>query len=111
MTILEHNKKDLKVIQTPWGEEYACAYCGGSVDWVDCENCDDGYTDHDCGEDCCCCLDPEPNVICDICDGKGGWYKCLSNCGKKAPTPIEIAAAHPAQTQLLCVDSIKEGSK
>ena len=45
--------------------------------WVECSQCDPDYRGrsyHDCGEDSCCCLDPEPNVICDTCDGKGGWY-------------------------------------
>lgn len=43
-------------------------------DWVDCWQCGgEGYSDHDCGEDCCCCLNPENNVICDICNGAGGW--------------------------------------
>ncbi len=41
---------------------------------VTCYNCEDGLTaDHDCGEDCCACADPEPNVFCDVCDGKGYW--------------------------------------
>lgn len=47
-------------------------------EWVECWNCDEGYSGHDCGEDCCCCLDPEDNVICDICRGKGGWIKASS---------------------------------
>ena len=42
-------------------------------DWVDCWNCGgEGFSHHDCGEDCCCCLHPEDNVVCDICRGKGG---------------------------------------
>lgn len=43
---------------------------------VTCYNCGgEGITDeHDCGEDCCACLYPEPNVRCDICDGKGYWF-------------------------------------
>lgn len=49
--------------------------------WEDCYNCEEGYSDHDCGEDTCCCLNPEPNVVCDVCDGKGGWWKC-DRCGK-----------------------------
>ena len=44
--------------------------------WIRCWNCGgDIYVDHDCGEDCCACAWPEDNVECDICDGKGGWYK------------------------------------
>lgn len=42
--------------------------------WVICGQCDEGYSYHDCGEDTCCCLNPEPNVRCDTCEGKGGWY-------------------------------------
>jgi hypothetical protein len=57
--------------KTPWGEEAAsCPHCGSDLSWVDCENCEDGYSDHDCGEDCCCCLDPQLNVVCDICREK-----------------------------------------
>ncbi len=37
-----------------------CPNCGGT-----------GYSHHDCGEDCCCCLDPDDNVVCDWCNGKG----------------------------------------
>jgi len=56
-----------------------CAQCGNETQWRDCTNCVDGMVDHDCGEDVCCCLDPEPNVRCDICCGKGGWLQCW-NC-------------------------------
>ncbi len=45
-------------------------------DWIDCWNCGgEGYSDHDCGEDTCCCLHPEDNVVCDICHGNGGWKR------------------------------------
>jgi hypothetical protein len=50
--------------------------CGTELAWKDCYNCEDGFSDHDCGEDCCCCLHPEPNVTCDICEGEGGWMAC-----------------------------------
>lgn len=54
-----------------------CEKCGNELDWRDCWQCGgEGYTDHDCGEDCCCCLNPEPNVRCDECRGKGGWLQC-----------------------------------
>lgn len=47
-------------------------------EWEDCWNCGgSGYTHHDCGEDTCACLDPEDNVPCDVCGGKGGWYKII----------------------------------
>jgi hypothetical protein len=42
-----------------------CWDCGG-----------EGYSGHDCGEDSCCCLYPEDNMVCDTCDGKG-YYDTL----------------------------------
>lgn len=61
------------------GREYdcQCARCGSSCDYEHCGQCEDGFSDHDCGDDCCCCLYPEPNVVCDLCDGYGGWHNCL----------------------------------
>lgn len=51
------------------------------IGWVDCWECDgEGVSGHDCGEDCCCCLYPEDNVTCNICDGDGGWWECLGRC-------------------------------
>ena len=42
--------------------------------WVVCGQCEEGYSYHDCGEDTCCCLYPEANVVRDTCDGKRGWF-------------------------------------
>lgn len=48
--------------------------------WIDCEQCGgEGVDGHDCGEDCCCCLDPVENAPCDSCDGTGGWYECMAS--------------------------------
>lgn len=67
-----------------------CARCGSSMDYVDCHNCGgDGLTGHDCGEDCCCCLYPEDNVECDICDGDGGWHRCMSSPDWCEANPLE----------------------
>src|ERR1017187_8693378 len=50
-----------KKVQGPPAENSElCANCCGT-----------GYSHHDCGEDSCCCLNPEDNVICDWCNGKG----------------------------------------
>ena len=47
-----------------------------SGDWIECWNCGgNAYVDHDCGEDICCCLYPDDNVVCDICNGFGGWIR------------------------------------
>lgn len=58
----------------------SCARCGSSADWDQCTNCGgEGVDGHDCGEDCCACLDPEDNVPCQYCRGEGGGYCCLSS--------------------------------
>jgi hypothetical protein len=67
---------------TPYGMEAQCRKCGSSVYWEDCWDCEGGFSYHDCGEDTCCCLDPQPNVVCDTCDGAGGWWVCLGGCSK-----------------------------
>lgn len=44
---------------------------------VECWECGgEGNSHHDCGDDCCVCFDPEPNVRCDICRGKGSLMLC-----------------------------------
>lgn len=63
------------------GEAHAevqdCEKCHNELESVECWNCGgEGLTDHDCGEDCCCCLYPEPNVRCDICEGAGFFRIC-----------------------------------
>lgn len=53
-----------------------CSRCGAEMERVDCwYGCDDGYF-HDCGEDTCCCLDPEPNEPCPECHGRGSYWEC-----------------------------------
>lgn len=47
---------------------------GDGTYWRTCYQCGgEGLGEHDCGEDTCCCLDPEPNTTCGICKGEGGW--------------------------------------
>jgi hypothetical protein len=58
-----------------------CKCC--SREWERCDHCGgEGVYGHDCGEDCCCCLDPEDNIPCDVCGGKGGWWMCIGGCDK-----------------------------
>lgn len=66
-------------------EETMCPKCGCcEMVWEECEYCDeDGFVDHDCGEDCCCCADPEPNVTCDVCRGVGGFWVCAGGCNEQ----------------------------
>jgi hypothetical protein len=68
-------------------KEYQCARCGSSIEFVECRKCDDGFVGHDCGEDYCCCADPEDNVVCGICHGTGSFPRCLSS--------LEWCEAHP----------------
>ena len=72
----------------PGQEDAQCARCGSSVSYARCSECgDEGVTHHDCGEDSCCCLYPEDNVVCEACDGAGGSLHCIS--------PPEWCQAHP----------------
>lgn len=65
-----------------------CARCGTYAEWRDCEECDGlGLLDHDCGEDCCVCANPEPNVPCEYCFGHGGWWECMNES--------DLCEAHP----------------
>lgn len=59
-----------------------CERCGCcELVWQSCEQCGgDGVFGHDCGEDTCCCLDPEEDDPCEICDGEGGWMRCVGHC-------------------------------
>jgi len=42
--------------------------------WIPCYSCGGEGDEHDCGEDCCCCAEPEVDdrVTCDECQGAGG---------------------------------------
>lgn len=59
-------------------EPKCCTTCGAELDWENCWSCagDGGF--HDCGDDCCPCLEPEMdlNEPCDICHGRGGYLVC-----------------------------------
>lgn len=73
-----------------------CARCGSSCGWQDCESCVDGYSSHNCGEDCCFCDDPdEYNVPCDFCRTKGGWWVCLSDAEWCEANPLPGREATP----------------
>lgn len=55
----------------------ACEVCGCKMERVECDQCSgEGYWGYDCGEDTCCCLDPEDNEECEQCDGEGYWWVC-----------------------------------
>lgn len=56
-----------------------CPDCIKPLVQRDCD-CADGFSHHDCGEDCCCCLNPEPNVTCADCGGTG-FKRWCPECG------------------------------
>lgn len=58
---------------------HAMCKCGAQLEWVACDNCDDGHMEHDCSGDNCSCLEPEGGVECNVCDGHGGLLVC-PNC-------------------------------
>jgi hypothetical protein len=72
----EANRSEETVADIEYAAGEHCGKCQSEKTYVECYNCEDGYSDHDCGEDCCCCAEPEPNVRCDICDGDGGYFIC-----------------------------------
>lgn len=64
---------------TDQDEEVAmCPICNNEMEWVDCWQCQGEGGFHDCGEDCCPCLEPELdlNEKCQECDGQGGYLQC-----------------------------------
>lgn len=55
----------------------ACARCGSALVCRECVDCGgEGHSEHDCGEDCCNCVHPEPNIRCSTCGGKGDYLEC-----------------------------------
>ncbi len=62
-----------------YDEQPICPECEYELAWECCYQCDGSSVyGHDCGEDCCACLEPEENEPCDECSGIGGWYYCAN---------------------------------
>jgi hypothetical protein len=88
-------------------DEYQCGRCGSSIFFETCHACGgDGYYEHDCFEDSCCCLDPEDEKCC-TCDGEGTIARCVSS--------PEWCDAHPMlgreTTERSTVESFSVGGK
>lgn len=63
-----------------------CPICGFYTEWETCWECHGEGGFHDCGEDCCACLDKdEITEECGTCGGAGGYRVCPN------------AAHHPAK--------------
>ena len=82
----------VELFEVPYGREAQCGKCGGSVEFIECDSCEEGLSYHDCGEDCCNCIDPQPNVICDNCEGNGGWWHC-STCETNTTKEVSLENA------------------
>lgn len=56
----------------------SCEKCGCSLQVETCWQCGGAGGWHDCGDDTCCCLNPDEdlNDECDICNGKGEYSFC-----------------------------------
>jgi hypothetical protein len=59
-------------------EDDSCERCGEGTDWEDCYQCG-GEGLHDDYEDDPLWYEPGDTSTCDICEGKGGWIKCLNS--------------------------------
>ncbi len=60
-------------------QETLCKVCGNVMDRVQCWHCQGEGGFHDCGEDCCPCLNKEEiTVDCEECNGEGYYWECIS---------------------------------
>ena len=54
-----------------------CLICCAPLVPESCYQCMGAGGFHDCGEDTCCCLDPdEITNICEVCEGEGEYLSC-----------------------------------
>ena len=54
-----------------------CPFCGTYMQLEACWECLGAGGFHDCGEDTCCCLDPdERHDLCETCGGTGEYAVC-----------------------------------
>ena len=63
---------EVDILEHRWCKVHGCNLHGR-----DCDRCEGEGGFHDCGEDCCCCLDKdELTERCDECDGTGRVEWC-----------------------------------
>lgn len=78
--------------------------------WRDCESCGgEGFVDHECGDDTCCCGAPDDlNVACGVCLGHGGFNMCISSHGWCLEHPLpDRADIKPGQIEWFTFDEVK----
>lgn len=76
-----------RLLAEDWKEEAdetQCQQCGEAMIPEQCWHCHGAGGFHDCGEDCCCCRDPDGdlNEPCLECDEQGEYLVC-PNAGKQ----------------------------
>ncbi len=87
--------------------EPTCARCGADAEFVNCSNCGgEGYSHHDCGEDCCCCINPEDNVVCNWCRGERGSWHCTNSPDWCAAHPLPGREA--IESTAMCAEAWKD---
>ena len=76
-------------------EDAQCGRCGSSMHWESCDGCDGGEYEVE-GD-----WDEEPSYhTCPACNGKGGWWQCLSDYGDE-PTWCD-GNPRPGRTEVPC---------
>jgi hypothetical protein len=81
MSAVKEIKMTNQIDEQPEDYNEYCKICSGLIEHIECWNCGgNGYSEdfHDCGEDCCCCIDPEPGE-CPECHGRGYFKHCLDS--------------------------------
>lgn len=86
-TIIINDRDDDDSEQVP-----RCSHCGGDMEWVECEECDDGETPLGLLHD----LDPlwydeDDTEPCETCEGEGGWWRCANSPDWCEAHPIDEA--------------------
>lgn len=66
---------------------FPCPTCGCEMDFETCWQCGGEGGFHDCGEDCCPCLDPDLNETCEECNGRGRYPICPYAGKHASPAP------------------------
>src|SRR3989304_1127970 len=79
---------------------------GGRGGWP----CGGGGDEHNCGEDSCCCAEPEfdDRVVCNQCGGAGGW-PCRA-CKVRLPCPPRTRAGGGARRGTLSPPASRSGT-
>ena len=77
MTPIPPRFEDVYPDESPTPPYPICTECGMETTSTECWKCHGEGGWHDCGEDSCCCEDPELiDTECDECHGEGYYAEC-----------------------------------